>query len=129
MPWINRQLGSDDPQLYAPRDSRELIMTEMIKDIDFAIEALPVVSAEASAPYRLTKGAALALKSNWTSVRISVLEDWLKGVLKNGSLKKSSNRSKPECLLAGVNNINDSSFYCGSCLLQQLFEMFYLLWL
>ncbi len=65
VPWINRQLGSDDPQLYAPRDSRELIMTEMIKDIDFAIEALPVVSAEASAPYRLTKGAALALKSNF----------------------------------------------------------------
>jgi hypothetical protein BACCOPRO_03691 len=65
VPWIDRQLGSADDQLYAPRDSRELIMTKMLEDIDFAIDALPSISAESSAPYRLTKGAALALKSNF----------------------------------------------------------------
>lgn len=65
VPWIDRQLGSDDPALYAPRDSRELILTKMIEDIDYAIEHLPVNKDEASAPYRVTKGAALALKSNF----------------------------------------------------------------
>ena len=65
VPWIDRQLGSDDPQLYAPRDSREFIMTKMIEDINYAIEHLPTNKEEASAPYRVTKGAALALKSNF----------------------------------------------------------------
>ena len=65
VPWIDRQLGSDDPKLYAPRDSREFIMTKMIEDINYAIEHLPTNKEEASAPYRVTKGAALALKSNF----------------------------------------------------------------
>lgn len=65
VPWIDRQMESDDPQLYAPRDSREFIMKKMLEDIDFAIENLPVKEKESSAPYRVTKGAALALKSNF----------------------------------------------------------------
>lgn len=65
VPWIDRQLGSADDQLYAPRDSREFIMTKMLEDIDFAIDNLPVLKDEASAPYRVTKGAALALKSRF----------------------------------------------------------------
>lgn len=65
VPWVDRQLESNDEQLYAPRDSREFIMTKMLEDIDFAIENLPVKEKEASSPYRVTKGAALALKSNF----------------------------------------------------------------
>ena len=65
VPWIDRQLESDDPQLFAPRDSRELVMTKMLEDINFAIENLPAKEKESSAPYRVTKGAALALKANF----------------------------------------------------------------
>lgn len=65
VPWIDRQIGSADAQLYAPRDSREYIMQKMLEDIDYAIEYLPVKEKEASAPYRVTAGAALALKSNF----------------------------------------------------------------
>ena len=65
VPWVDRQLESNDPQLYAPRDSREFIMTKMLEDIDFAIENLPVKEKEASAPFRVTAGAALALKANF----------------------------------------------------------------
>lgn len=65
VPWIDRQLASNDPLLKAPRDSREFILTKMIEDIDYAIENLPVKEKESSAPYRATKGAALALKSNF----------------------------------------------------------------
>lgn len=64
VPWVDRQLESNDPQLYAPRDSREFIMKKILEDIDYAIENLPVKEKESSAPYRVTKGAALALKSN-----------------------------------------------------------------
>ncbi len=64
VPWIDRQLESDDDQLYAARDSRELIMTKILEDLDYAIENLPTKENESSAPYRVTKGAALALKSN-----------------------------------------------------------------
>lgn len=65
VPWVDRQLESDDPQLYAPRDSREFVLGKMLEDIDYAIENLPAKENESSAPYRITKGAALALKSNF----------------------------------------------------------------
>lgn len=65
VPYLDRQLGFYDEQLYYPRDSREFIMHKMLEDIDYAIKYLPEKSKESSAPYRLTKGAALALKSNF----------------------------------------------------------------
>ncbi|WP_300968673.1 RagB/SusD family nutrient uptake outer membrane protein [uncultured Duncaniella sp.] len=64
VPWIDRQLASNDPDLFKPRDSRELVLTKMIEDIDYAIENLPTNAEEASL-YRVTAGAALALKSNF----------------------------------------------------------------
>lgn len=65
VPWYDRELGSDDGDLYKARDSRELIMTNIIKDIDYAIENLPDRTKEPSAPYRVTKDAALALKAHF----------------------------------------------------------------
>ena len=62
VPWIDRQLFSTDDQLYAARDSRESVMTKMLEDLDYAIQYLPSSSTEKSV-YRVTKGAALALKS------------------------------------------------------------------
>ena len=32
VPWYDRQLGSDDPDLYKPRDSRELVMQKMMDE-------------------------------------------------------------------------------------------------
>lgn len=65
VPWYTTELGSSDPALYNPRDSRELVMTNMIEDIDFAIANLPAKKDEKNAPFRLTKGAALALKAQF----------------------------------------------------------------
>lgn len=65
VPWIDHEMFSNDPGLYAARDSRELIMHHMLEDIDFAIENLPDRTAQADVPYRVTKGAALALKSQF----------------------------------------------------------------
>lgn len=61
VPWYDKELGSADEALYNPRDSRELVMTKMIEDIDFAIENL----TSAVSTYRVNKWAALALKAQF----------------------------------------------------------------
>lgn len=61
VPWYDKELGSADEDLYKPRDSRELVMTKMIEDIDFAIENLP---AQVST-FRVNKWSALALKARF----------------------------------------------------------------
>jgi len=59
VPWYEKQLASNDPELMKPRDSRELIMTKVIEDLDFAIQYLPA----GKELYKVTKWTALALKS------------------------------------------------------------------
>lgn len=59
VPWYDKQLGSEDPDLYKPRDSREFVMDKVIEDLDFAIANLP----DTKDLYRITKWTALALKS------------------------------------------------------------------
>ncbi len=63
VPWVDHELGSNDPVLYKARDSREVVMTHMIEDIDEAIAGLP--ESYGSGNYRVTKWAALALKSRF----------------------------------------------------------------
>ncbi len=59
VPWFSSVLGSDDPQLYKPRDSRDLVADSILQDLDFAFEHLP----ETKDVYRVSKWTALALKS------------------------------------------------------------------
>lgn len=61
VPWYDVQLGSADEALYKPRDSRELIMTKMIEDVNFAINEL---TSDVST-YRVNRWAALALKAQF----------------------------------------------------------------
>lgn len=64
VPWIDHELGSAEDAVYTPRDSRELVMSHMVEDIDEAIAGLP--SSYASGHnYRATKWAALALKARF----------------------------------------------------------------
>lgn len=65
VPWNDTELGSDDPELYKPRDSRELVMTHMLEDIDYAIENLPSKAEETSSPFRVNRYAAMALKAQF----------------------------------------------------------------
>ncbi|KAB7531709.1 RagB/SusD family nutrient uptake outer membrane protein [Flagellimonas olearia] len=41
VPWYDQVLNADDEGLYKPRDSRKLVMDNVLADIDFAIEYLP----------------------------------------------------------------------------------------
>ena len=61
VPWYSKTLGSEDPELNRPRDSRDFVMQRMIEDIDFAIEHLPTTHSD----YRVTKWTALAFKSRF----------------------------------------------------------------
>lgn len=61
VPWYDKAPGSDDPDLYKPRDSRELVMQKMLEDIDYAIEHLPANHSD----YTITKWTALAFKSRF----------------------------------------------------------------
>ena len=61
VPWYDKELGSTDSTLFNPRDSRELIMSHMIEDIDEAIESLP---SDVSV-YRVNKWAACMLKAQF----------------------------------------------------------------
>lgn len=63
VPWLDHEPGTNDEALYAPRDSREVIMTHMIEDIDEAIANLP--TSYGSHNFRATKWAALALKARF----------------------------------------------------------------
>lgn len=65
VPWYDVELGSADEVLYKPRDSRELVMTHMIEDVDYAIDNLPDEKEETSSPYRANRWAALALKAQF----------------------------------------------------------------
>ncbi len=60
VPWLDKDLNIDDSLLYKGRDSRATVISNMIRDLDFAAEHLP----EASSSNRLTKYAALAFKVN-----------------------------------------------------------------
>ncbi len=61
VPWYDKELSSTDEDLYKGRDSRELVMSNMLDDIDFAIENLP---SDVST-YRVNKWAALMLKAQF----------------------------------------------------------------
>lgn len=61
VPWYDHTIGSDDADLYKPRDNRDFVMQRMIEDIDYAIEKLPEIHSD----YRVTKWTALALKSRF----------------------------------------------------------------
>lgn len=59
VPWVDRPLASNEEELYKGRDSRDLVMSKVIEDLDFAIEHLSATKEI----YRVTEWTALALKS------------------------------------------------------------------
>lgn len=63
VPWLDHVAGSSDEILYQARDSRELVLTHMIEDADYAAEKLP--ESYGGTTYRATKWAALALKARF----------------------------------------------------------------
>ena len=62
VPWIGVPLNPDSPELYAPRDSRDVIITHMLEDLDFAFEHIIASDIQPNAN-TINKWTAMALKS------------------------------------------------------------------
>lgn len=65
VPWIDRELGSADEDLYFPRDTREEVLQHMLLDIDEAIENLPGKASAPQTAYRVNKYTAMYLKAEF----------------------------------------------------------------
>lgn len=61
VPWINKPLDVSDPQLYAARDSRSLVMDSVLADLNYAIANIRTTSDNSRT--LITRDIALALKS------------------------------------------------------------------
>ena len=63
VPWIGRVLNPGDPELTAPRDSRDVIVRHIIEDCDYAFEHIQADNSSASKACLVNKWCALLLKS------------------------------------------------------------------
>ena len=64
VPWIGRDLTTTSPELFAPRDSRTLVMDSVMADINWAIEHLPnATPAVVATRGRVNRDVALAFKA------------------------------------------------------------------
>ncbi|MDR3269640.1 MAG: RagB/SusD family nutrient uptake outer membrane protein [Tannerella sp.] len=61
VPWLSRDLNVDSEELFAPRDSRILVMDSVLESINWAIDKLP--TPENAVKGRINKNVALALKA------------------------------------------------------------------
>ena len=61
VPWIDHPLAVDDELLYAPRDSRTVVVQHMLEDLDFACQNISRTSDETGS--LVTKWVAYAFKS------------------------------------------------------------------
>ena len=61
VPWIDHPLDVDSPELYAPRDSRTVVMDHVLEDLDFACKNITQTSDATGS--LVTKWVAYALKS------------------------------------------------------------------
>ncbi|SFG03590.1 Starch-binding associating with outer membrane [Salegentibacter agarivorans] len=59
VPWYGQVMEAGDPELYKPRESRQIVMDSVLADIDYAIENIP----EQVQLNRITRYTALILKA------------------------------------------------------------------
>ncbi|NBC29477.1 MAG: RagB/SusD family nutrient uptake outer membrane protein, partial [Spirochaetes bacterium] len=61
VPWVNRPLAIDDDELFQSQDSRDEVMTNVLEDINFAVDNIR--TAQDPSRTRVSRDAALALKA------------------------------------------------------------------
>ena len=93
VPFYDHQVGSGDPDMYKPRDNREVVMVKIIEDLEFAIANLPADHTV----YTVNKWTAMALLSRAT--------------LFEGTFRKYHNYVVPD----SVKNAHDAAWYLTKC--------------
>lgn len=121
VPWIDEPLDIEDEKLFGGRDSREMVMENVLQDINFAIEQINTESD----PSRtlITKDVALALKS-----RIALFEGTFRKYHSDGlasGLSGSADSWLSEAVSASQSIIDRGNFSiyegAGDLSYQQLF--------
>ena len=108
VPWIDRTLSVDDELLYAPRDSRTVVMDHVLEDLDFACENISRTKDETGS--LVTKWVAYALKS-----RICLFEASFRKYHTELGLTDSANEWYQEAVRAAETVMKESghSIYVG----------------
>lgn len=63
VPWIDHVLNPGDPELIAPRDTRDVIITHIMEDCDYAFQNIAADNSSSSRASFVNKWCALLLKS------------------------------------------------------------------
>ncbi|GAA4467825.1 RagB/SusD family nutrient uptake outer membrane protein [Nibrella saemangeumensis] len=63
VPWVEKELNVDSPELFAARTAREAAMDKVLEDLNFASTKLPDSWGDGNAPGRLNRWCALLVKS------------------------------------------------------------------
>ncbi len=104
VPWIDHVPASDDPDLYKPRDSREVVMDHILQDLDEAIVDLEKTKSKKNV-YRVHWWTAQALKS-----RVGLFEGTFRKYHGLGNYEKYLNAcvEASESFLSGGYSLGDS---------------------
>lgn len=108
VPWIDHPLAVDDELLYAPRDSRTIVVQHMIEDLDFACQNITRTSDETSS--LITKWVAYAFKS-----RVCLFEGTFRKYHTELGLTDTANGLLQQAIDAAQTVMNESgySIYTG----------------
>ena len=103
VPWVDRAMASDAPELFKGRDSRQFITERILEDLDFAIAHLD----NKRSVYTVTRWTALALKS-----RVTLFEGTYRKYHGLGDYEELLNN----CAATSLRFINESGYtiYNGS---------------
>ncbi len=109
VPWISKAMDVNDPDLYAGRDPRTLVMDSVLADLNFAIAH--ITSDKESSASLVTKAAALALKS-----RVCLFEGTFRKYHTKYNLQSTSNAWLTEAVSAAdaLMKTNGFSIYTGA---------------
>lgn len=108
VPWISTALDVEDPDLYKARDSRELVMNEILADLDFATQNITLESEETRS--LVTKWVAYALKA-----RVCLFEGTFRKYHTNLGLQGSANDwlNEAESAAKAIMDGSDFKIYTG----------------
>lgn len=103
VPWIEVPLDIDDPALEADRDSRDLVMRNVLDDINYAIDNIRVT--DESSRTQITKSVALAFKS-----RVALFEGTFRKYHPNISMQSSADEWLAEAV-SSSQQVMDSGIF------------------
>lgn len=103
VPWINKAMEIDDPDLYATRDSRTLVMDSVLADLDYACEHISLTNSQTSSG--ITKYVAQAFKS-----RVCLFEGTFRKYHTEYGLRETADAWLAEAVKSADDVIRNSGF-------------------